>query len=70
MHSVDSVRLIEELAKRAPEGGADILIQVNVADEESKYGVSEERGRGAVGGRGKDRREGPGERVHDASAAG
>ena len=37
-----SDRLIEELAKRAPEGGADILIQVNVADEESKYGVSEE----------------------------
>jgi pyridoxal phosphate enzyme (YggS family) len=42
VHSVDSVRLIEELAKRAPDGGADILIQVNVADEESKYGVSEE----------------------------
>jgi PLP dependent protein len=42
VHSVDSVRLIEELARRAPEGGADILIQVNVADEESKYGVTEE----------------------------
>ena len=42
VHSVDSARLIEELAKRVPEGGADILIQVNVADEESKYGVSEE----------------------------
>jgi pyridoxal phosphate enzyme (YggS family) len=42
VHSVDSVRLIEELAKRAPEGGVDILIQVNVADEESKYGVAEE----------------------------
>ena len=42
VHSVDSVRLIEELAKRAPEGGVDILIQVNVADEEPKYGVSEE----------------------------
>ncbi len=42
VHSVDSVRLIEEVAKRAPEGGADLLIQVNVADEESKYGVSEE----------------------------
>ena len=42
VHSVDSVRLIEELAKRAPEGGADILIQVNVADEESKYGVAAE----------------------------
>jgi pyridoxal phosphate enzyme (YggS family) len=41
VQSVDSVRLIEELAKRAPEGGTEILIQVNVADEESKYGVSE-----------------------------
>jgi len=41
IHSVDSVRLIEEISKRAPEGGAEVLIQVNVADEESKYGVSE-----------------------------
>jgi pyridoxal phosphate enzyme (YggS family) len=41
VHSADSVRLIEEISKRAPEGGADVLIQVNVADEESKYGVSE-----------------------------
>ena len=41
VHSVDSVRLIEEIAGRAPEDGAEILIQVNVADEESKYGVSE-----------------------------
>jgi pyridoxal phosphate enzyme (YggS family) len=42
IHSVDSVRLIEELAKRAPETGTDILAQVNIADEASKYGVSEE----------------------------
>jgi PLP dependent protein len=42
VHSVDSVRLIEEISGRAPEGGADVLIQVNVADEESKYGVSED----------------------------
>jgi pyridoxal phosphate enzyme (YggS family) len=41
VHSVDSVRLVEEISRRAPEGGADVLIQVNVADEESKYGVSE-----------------------------
>jgi len=41
VHSVDSVRLIEEISKRAPDGGADVLIQVNVADEESKYGVTE-----------------------------
>jgi pyridoxal phosphate enzyme (YggS family) len=42
LHSVHSVRLVEEISKRAPEGGVDVLIQVNVADEESKYGISEE----------------------------
>ena len=42
VHSVDSVRLIEEISRRAPEGGSDVLLQVNVADEESKYGVSED----------------------------
>jgi len=41
IHSVDSVRLVEELGNRAPEGGVDALIQVNVSGEESKYGVSE-----------------------------
>jgi pyridoxal phosphate enzyme (YggS family) len=41
VHSADSVRLIEEISRRAHEGGADVLIQVNVADDESKYGVSE-----------------------------
>jgi hypothetical protein len=41
VHSVDSVRLVEEISKRAPEGGSDVLIQINAADEESKYGVSE-----------------------------
>ena len=42
VHSVDSEKLIQELAKRAPEGGvAEILLQVNVSGEESKYGVSE-----------------------------
>lgn len=40
VHSVDSVRLVEELAKRAPEGGVEVLVQVNVSGEESKYGVS------------------------------
>ncbi len=39
IHSVDSARLVEELAKRAPEGGLDVLLQVNVAGEESKYGI-------------------------------
>jgi PLP dependent protein len=42
IHSVDSVRLIEELGKRAPEGGGEILLQVNVSGEESKYGVPED----------------------------
>jgi pyridoxal phosphate enzyme (YggS family) len=42
IHSVDSIKLVEELAKRAPEGGAvEILVQVNVSGEESKYGVAE-----------------------------
>jgi PLP dependent protein len=43
VHSVDSVRLIGEISRRAPEGGADVLVQVNVADEASKYGVSEDQ---------------------------
>jgi PLP dependent protein len=39
VHSVDSVQLIEELAKRAPEEGIEALIQVNASGEESKYGI-------------------------------
>ena len=42
IHSVDSAKLVRELAGRAPEGGAvEVLMQVNVSGEESKYGVSE-----------------------------
>ena len=41
IHSVDSVNLVEELAKRAPEEGVEMLIQVNVSGEESKYGIGE-----------------------------
>ena len=41
IHSVDSVRLVEELAGRAAEAGIEVLLQVNVGGEESKYGVSE-----------------------------
>jgi PLP dependent protein len=41
IHSVDSTRLVQELAKRAPEDGIEILFQVNVGGEESKYGVAE-----------------------------
>ena len=43
IHSVDSVRLVQELAKRTPEGGTvEVLFQVNVSGEGAKYGVSED----------------------------
>jgi pyridoxal phosphate enzyme (YggS family) len=42
IHSVDSVKLVEELGRRAPEDGVEVLFQVNVSGEESKYGVSED----------------------------
>jgi PLP dependent protein len=41
VHSVDSMKLIEELAKRAPERGMEVLVQANVSGEGSKYGVEE-----------------------------
>jgi PLP dependent protein len=42
IHSVDSAKLIEELARRAPqEGTVEVLFQVNVSGEDSKYGVAE-----------------------------
>jgi PLP dependent protein len=41
IHSVDSVKLVEELGRRAPESGVGVLFQVNVSGEESKYGVAE-----------------------------
>ena len=40
IHSVDSAKLVEELERRAPEYVVEILFQVNVSVEESKYGVS------------------------------
>lgn len=42
IHSVDSLRLAEEISKEAQKKGveADILIEVNVAEEESKFGVT------------------------------
>ena len=48
IHSVDSVGLITALEKRAPEDGVEILLQVNVSGEESKYGVSEEEVEGLL----------------------
>ena len=43
IHSVDSLRLAAEISKQAIRANLvmDILIEVNVADEESKFGVSE-----------------------------
>ena len=42
IHSVDSLKLAKEIDKRAKEHGIimDILVQINPADEESKFGVS------------------------------
>lgn len=44
IHSVDSLRLAEEISQEAVKKGVemDILIEVNVAGEESKFGVSPE----------------------------
>ncbi|MFI3214180.1 MAG: YggS family pyridoxal phosphate-dependent enzyme [Eubacteriales bacterium] len=44
IHSVDSLRLAEEISKEAKKKNivVSILIEVNVANEESKYGVSVE----------------------------
>lgn len=42
IHSVDSLKLAKEISKRATEHGKtmDILLQINIAAEESKFGVS------------------------------
>jgi pyridoxal phosphate enzyme (YggS family) len=48
IHSVDSLHLAEEIDKRAAQHGVtmDILVQVNTAMEESKFGItSEETGK-------------------------
>ncbi|WHH59551.1 YggS family pyridoxal phosphate-dependent enzyme [Petroclostridium sp. X23] len=44
IHSVDSIKLAEEINKRAAKIGRtmDILVQVNVSGEESKYGIDVE----------------------------
>lgn len=41
IHSVDSTKLMDEIDKRAKKSGviADILIQVNVANEDTKFGI-------------------------------
>ena len=42
IHSVDSARLVEGLARRAAESGIDVLFQVNVSGEFSKSGVADD----------------------------
>jgi pyridoxal phosphate enzyme (YggS family) len=44
IHSVDSIKLAHEIDKRAGQHGKimDVLIQMNPAKEESKFGISEE----------------------------
>ena len=44
IHSVDSVKLAEEISKRALQHGitANILLEVNIAEEESKFGIRPE----------------------------
>ena len=44
IHSVDSLRLAEEISRLSVKEGvnSDILIEVNVAQEESKFGISTE----------------------------
>jgi len=38
-HALDSVRLAEEIARRAGEGPSRVLVEVNPAEEESKGGI-------------------------------
>lgn len=44
IHSVDSLHLAQEIDKRAAQHGItmDILVQINAAEEESKFGISKE----------------------------
>ena len=44
IHSVDSLKLAEEIQKQAAKHDvtADILVEVNIANEESKFGISKD----------------------------
>ncbi len=50
IHSIDSLRLAREIDKRAKETGtfAEVLVQVNAAGEDSKFGVSTEEAGGLI----------------------
>ena len=52
IHSVDSLRLAEEISKEALKHGviANILVEVNIAGEESKFGFAPESVPDAVAG--------------------
>ena len=41
IHSVDSIKLAEEISKRAEKNNItkDVLVQINVAEEETKFGI-------------------------------
>ena len=45
IHSIESLELAEEINKRANKNNliADILIELNIGEEESKFGITEER---------------------------
>ena len=45
IHSVDNTELAEEINRRADKAGVlqDILIEVNIADEETKFGIAREK---------------------------
>lgn len=44
IHSVESLSLAEEIDKRAKKAGivANVLIELNIGEEESKFGIKEE----------------------------
>jgi pyridoxal phosphate enzyme (YggS family) len=50
IHSVDSIRLAEEISRRAESAGIkmDILVQVNAAGEDSKFGTGSDEAEGLV----------------------
>jgi len=50
IHSVDSLKLAREIDKRSGQHNKkmDILIQINAADEKSKFGISADEARGII----------------------
>lgn len=50
IHSADSLRLLNEIEKRNPDGNrsSQVLLEVNISGEESKFGLSEDEAIGLV----------------------